>query len=177
MNNNEVAEQLQSCSQELEGIRQLLVGMGDGANPTPYMRRYAVIRASGAIEVGFKKIIADRVDANCAIQARNFIKKKIRDSSLNPKLGQIENILSEFDPRWRKKFEEQIGLGDKPKFNTALTKLVSARNEFAHGGSPNLDIALTIECFEGGCEVLRILDQVVHHEFEEGEDEPMGELE
>lgn len=176
MNNQEVMEQLQSCNQELQGIRQLLIGMGDGANPTPYMRRYAVIRASGAIEVGFKKIIADKVDANCAIQARNFVKRKIRDSSFNPRLGQIENILSDFDPRWRKKFEELIGLGDKPKFNTALNKLVSARNEFAHGGTPNLDIDLTIEYYDGGCEVLRILDQVVHHQFEEGEDEPINDL-
>ena len=177
MINQEVLHQLELCSQELEGIRQLLVGMGAGANPTPYMRRYAVIRASGAIEVGFKKIIADKVDAECAIQARNFVKKKIRDSSFNPRLGQIENILSDFDLRWRKKFEELIGLSDKPKFNTALNKLVKARNEFAHGGSPNVEIEETIECYKGGCEVLRILDQVVHHEFEEGEDEPVNELE
>ncbi|VZR84922.1 hypothetical protein PACF725_2289 [Pseudomonas aeruginosa] len=177
MNNKEVLLQLSACREELKGIHQLLLGMGEGANPTPYMRRYAVIRASGAIEVGFKKIIADKVDADCAIQARNFVKKKIRDSSINPKLGQIENILSDFDQRWRKKFEELIGLGDKPKFNTALNKLVSARNEFAHGGTPNIDIEHTIEYYEGGCEVLRILDQVVHHQFEEGEDEPINELE
>ncbi len=176
MNNREVSAQLETCKQELQVIRQLLIGMGDGANPTPYMRRYAVIRASGAIEVGFKKIIADKVDTGCASQVRSFIKKKIRDSSLNPKMGQIENVLSEFDMRWRKKFEEQVSLGDKPKLVTALTKLVGARNEFAHGGSPNIDICDTISYFEGGCEVLRILDYVVHHQFEEGEDEPTDEI-
>lgn len=176
MNNRDVNTQLQSCSSELEGIRQFLAGMGDAATPTPYMKRYAVIRASGAIEVGFKQIIADKVDSNCAVQVKNFIRKKIRENSVNPKLGQIQNILTDFDSRWSKKFEELISLGDKPRFNGALTKLVNARNEFAHGGTPNIDISSTIDYFNSGCEVLRILDQVVHHEFEEGEDAPPIEV-
>lgn len=177
MNNRDVNEQLQTCARELEGIQQFLNGMGDAATPTPYMKRYAVIRASGAIEVGFKQIIADKVDSDCQVQVKNFIRKKIRESSVNPKLGQIQNILSDFDLRWSKKFEELISLSDKPRYNGALTKLVNARNEFAHGGTPNIDIASTIEYFNGGCEVLKILDQVVHHEFEEGEDEPVVEPE
>lgn len=177
MKNLDVNAQLQICAQELEGIRQFLLGMGDAATPTPYMKRYAVIRASGAIEVGFKQIIADKVDFNCDIQVKNFIRKKIRESSANPKLGQIQNILADFDARWNKKFEELISLGDKPRYNGALTKLVNARNEFAHGGTPNIDINSTIEYFSGGVEVLKILDQVVHHEFEEGEDEPIAEPE
>lgn len=177
MNNREVDAQLHSCASELEGIRQFLLGMGDAATPTPYMKRYAVIRASGAIEVGFKQIIADKVDSDCAIQVKNFIRRKIRESSVNPKLGQIQSLLADFDTRWSKKFEELISLGDKPRYSGALTRLVNARNEFAHGGTPNIDIASTIEYFSGGFEVLRILDQVVHHQFEEGEDEPVEEAE
>ncbi|SEB88374.1 hypothetical protein SAMN05216178_2620 [Pseudomonas saponiphila] len=176
MRNREVERQLQSCSQELEGIKQFLTGMGDAATPTPYMKRYAVIRASGTIEVGFKQIIADKVDADCAIQVKNFVRKKIRENSVNPRLGQIQAILQDFDNRWGKKFEELVGLGDKPRYSGALSKLVNARNEFAHGGTPNIDIASTIEYFNSGVEVLRILDQVVHHEFEEGEDEPVIEI-
>lgn len=177
MRNLVVDKQLILCSEELETIRQFLNGMGDGARPTPYMKRYAVIRASGAIEVAFKQIIADRVDEDCKTQVKNFIKKKIRDSSVNPKLGQIQNMLTDFDIRWSKKFDELISLGDKPKYSGALTILVNARNEFAHGGTPDIDISTTIECFKGGYDVLKILDQVVHHEFEEGEGEAQGDAE
>lgn len=177
MNNREVQDSLEACSEELDGIRQLLIGIGDEARPSPFMRRYAVIRASGAIEVGFKKIIADRVGAGCDVQVTTFLKRKIVDSSINPKLGAIQNTLSDFDPRWRVKFDELIGLGDKPGLTTALTVLVNARNEFAHGGSPDINILETIEHFKGGFEVLKVLDQVVHHVYEEGEDEPvMDEL-
>ena len=175
MRNRDVERQLEACSRELEGIQQFLAGMGDAATPTPYMKRYAVIRASGAIEVGFKEISSEKVDADCAIQVKNFIKKKIRENSVNPRLGQIQSILFEFDGRWGRKFEELIGLGDKPRYSGALSHLVNARNEFAHGGTPNIDIASTIDYFNGGVEVLKILDQVVHHEFEEGEDELTAE--
>ncbi len=167
MNNHSVAQILQDCSDELHNIRALLVGLGDGAKPTPYVKKYAVIRATGAIEVGFKKIIADKVDDGHSIQIKNFIRKKVRESSFNPKFGLIENLLIEFDQRWKDKFDELLALEDKPALKGALAELVNARNEFAHGGNPDIDINKTISCFENGCKVLEILDQVVSFDFEE----------
>jgi hypothetical protein len=167
MNNKEVYQLLKDCSLELENIRSLLVGLGDGAKPTSYVKRYAVIRATGAIEVGFKQILADKVDENCNVQVKNFIKKKVRESSFNPKFGLIESLLIEFDLRWKDKFDELLALEDKPTLKGALTDLVNNRNEFAHGGSPDVDIDRTISCFENGRKVLKILDEVVNYNFEE----------
>lgn len=167
MNNSEVSQILQDCAEELDNIHALLVGLGDAANPTPYVKKYAVIKATGAIETGFKQIIADKVDDGCNVQVKNFIKKKVRESSFNPKLGLIENILIEFDQRWNEKFDELLSLEDKPTLKGALTELVNARNEFAHGGSPDVDIEKTISCFENGRKVLEILDEVVNHDYEE----------
>lgn len=167
MNNNEVSQILSDCSDELENIRALLVGLGDAANPTPYVKKYAVIRATGAIEVGFKQIISDKVDDGCNVQVKNFIKKKVRESSFNPKFGLIESLLIEFDQRWKDKFDELLSLEDKPALKGALTELVNARNEFAHGGNPNVDIEKTISCFENGRKVLKILDEVVNYNFDE----------
>ncbi|MYM64197.1 HEPN domain-containing protein [Pseudomaricurvus sp. HS19] len=167
MNNNEVSQILCDCADELENIRALLVGLGDGANPTPYVKKYAVIRATGAIEVGFKQIIADKVDEGCNVQVKNFIKKKVRESSFNPKFGLIENLLTEFDQRWKEKFDELLALEDRPALKGALTELVNARNEFAHGGNPNVGIEKTISCFENGRKVLKILDEVVNYNFDE----------
>jgi hypothetical protein len=166
MINTEVRKLLDDCLAELESISALLIGIGDGAKPTPYIKKYAVIRASGSIETAFKQIIADKIDQDSHIQVKNFIKRKIRDSSCNPNLGIMENMLSEFDDRWRAKFDELMALDDKPRLKGALTSLVKARNDFAHGGNPDMDIEDTINFFKDGDRVLEILDSVVHHDFE-----------
>jgi hypothetical protein len=165
MNNAEIKKILEDCLAELNGISALLIGLGDGALPTPYIKKYAVIRATGSLEIAFKQAIADKVDENSHIQVKNFIKRKVRDSSCNPKLGMIENMLSEFDDQWRKKFDELMALDDKPKLKGALTALVDARNEFAHGGNPSLSIDETIQYFKDGIRVIEILDSVVHHDY------------
>lgn len=167
MYNKDVEERLAACRDELAGICSLLDGIGESARPTPYVKKYAVIRATGAIEAGFKQIIADKVDEGSRSQVKNFVKKKVRDSSSNPSLGMIEDFLNQFDERWREKFAELLGLEDKPKLKGSLTKLVNARNEFAHGGSPDIEIADTCECFEDGVRVLRLVETVVHYEFDE----------
>jgi len=166
MNNIDVKRLLDDCLAELESISALLIGIGDGAKPTPYIKKYAVIRASGTIETAFKQIIADKIDSECQIQVKNFIKRKVRDSSCNPKLGMIENMLTEFDDRWRSKFDEMMALEDKPRLKGALTNLVEARNDFAHGGNPNMSIDDTISFYRDGVRVLEVLDSVVHHNFE-----------
>jgi len=162
MNNAPVFESLVDCRSELQVIKSFLIGLGRESNPYEYMNRYAVIRASGTIETGFKTIIADRVDEGSHAQVRAFIKRKIRDSSANPKLGVIENMLSEFDDRWRTRFDELMAFEDKLGVQSSLKKLVDARNSFAHGGSTNLELDETIKCFEHGVLVLEILDRIVN---------------
>ncbi len=166
MNNVAVKKILDDCLLELESIAALLIGIGDGAKPTPYIKKYAVIRATGSIEIAFKQIIADKIDRDSHVQVKNFIKRKIRDSSCNPKLGMIESMLTEFDDRWRARFDEQMALDDKPRLKGALTHLVDARNEFAHGGNPDMEIDTTISYYKDGVKVLGILDGVVHHNFD-----------
>lgn len=166
MNNKDVKNLLDDCLKELNEISSLLTGLGDGANPTPYIKRYAVIRATGSIETAFKQTIADKIDKDSRSQVKNFIRKKVRDSSCNPKLNAIENMISEFDDRWRARFDEQMALDDKPRLKGALTALVDTRNEFAHGGSPNLPIDATLQYFKDGVRVIEILDAVVHHDYD-----------
>lgn len=166
MNNLEVNALLAECREELETITALLTGLGDGARPAPYIKKYAVIRATGSIEAGFKQIIADRVDRDSHAQLKNFVAKKIRNSSSNPKLEIIQIMISEFDDRWRARFDEKMALADQPTLKGALTALVKARNSFAHGGAAELPIEQTLECFELGCKVLKILDETVHEIYE-----------
>ena len=162
MNNLEVEQLLQECRNELGSIKALLTGIGDAALPTPYIKKYAIIRATGSIESGFKQIIADRVDRDSHTQLKNFVARKIRNSSCNPRLDMIQGMLTEFDEEWRSRFDEKIALADQPVLKGALTDLVKARNSFAHGGAAELPIDKTIQCFEHACVVLLLLDQTVH---------------
>ena len=166
MNNVEVKKLLDECKEELSVITALLTGMGDAARPTPYIKKYAVIRATGSIESAFKQIIADRVDRDSHAQLKNFIAKKIRNSSCNPRLDMIQNMLSEFDEDWRARFDEKMALSDQPVLKGALTALVKARNSFAHGGAMELPIERTVEYFDLGCTVLSILDETVHEVYD-----------
>lgn len=166
MNNVEVSRLLQECREELGSIQALLTGIGEAARPAPYVKKYAVIRAAGSIEAGFKQIIADRVDRDSHTQLKNFVAKKIRLSSCNPNLDMIQGMLSEFDDVWRARFDEKVALADKPVLKGALSELVKARNSFAHGGAAELPIERTIACFEHGCTVLLLLDQTVHESVE-----------
>ena len=97
MNNLQVSALLAECREELDSIQALLMGIGNAARPTPYIKKYAVIRAAGSIEAGFKQIIADRVDRDSHTQLRNFIARKIRNLSCNPRLDMIQGMLTEFD--------------------------------------------------------------------------------
>jgi len=106
------------------------------------------------------------VDRDSHDQLKNFIAKKIRNSSTNPRLEAIKTILSDFDERWSSRFDEKMALADQPKLKKALTELVKARNSFAHGGVAVLPIEETIEYFEHGCKVLQILDETVHEDYE-----------
>lgn len=166
MNNSAVSLLLDECRDELTVITALLTGYGDAARPAPYIKKYAVIRATGSIEAAFKQIIADRVDRDSHSQLKNFIGKKIRTSSCNPSLGMIESMLSEFDDQWRARFDEKIALADKPTLKGALTELVNARNSFAHGGAAELPIDKTVQYFSSACLVMQILDETVHGDYE-----------
>ncbi len=168
LNHQEVSNILSSCTEELQNIKSIIDGLGEAAKPIPYLKKYAVVRASGAIEISFKQIVADKIDENSHERVKFFIKRKIRDSSSNPKLGNIQNLLSEFDTDWRRRFDEQISLENKQIIEEALKELVNARNCFAHGGeSTILEIDKTISCFENGIKAIKILDTIVH-QIEEG---------
>lgn len=102
MNNHDSMIILNDCYDELNKIREIISGFDSENKAVGYINKYAIIRATGSIEFAFKKIIADKVESGCHDQIKNFIKRKIRESAHNPKLGTIENVLTDFDPRWQK---------------------------------------------------------------------------
>lgn len=169
MNNTESMKILLDCCDELNEIKQLVSSFDDSNKVVSYINKYAIIRATGSIEFAFKKIIADKVENGCHNQIKNFIKRKIRESAHNPRLGTIENVLTDFDLRWQKKFNEKISLENKVALDDSLTKLVTERNSFAHGRDADIGIEEIITNFQNGQKVIKILDETVHFPYDEAE--------
>lgn len=169
MNNTESMKILLDCCDELNEIKELVSSFDDSNKVVSYINKYAIIRATGSIEFAFKKIIADKVENGCHNQIKNFIKRKIRESAHNPRLGTIENVLTDFDLRWQKKFNEKISLENKVALDDSLTKLVTERNSFAHGRDADIGIEEIITNFQNGQKVIKILDETVHFPYDEAE--------
>lgn len=165
MKNTEAFETLDRCLNDLNIVKATLVGLA-GSPAAPYLLKYCVIRASGSIEIAFKKVIADKVDEGSHEQVRTFIRRKIRNSSKNPKLEAMEATLHEFDSRWGKRFTELVALDNRPRLKGALTALVNARNSFSHGGESDLSIDKIIEHFQDGVRAVIFIDSAVNHSYD-----------
>ncbi|MBX7135795.1 MAG: hypothetical protein K1X67_24270 [Fimbriimonadaceae bacterium] len=162
MNNSDVELVLTQCRSELTHIQDSINALGVTSPVSPYLTKYAVIRACGAVEVSFKAIIADFCNKRSKKQVKRYIALKITRSSTNPSHGKIVEMLNQFDENWKLLFKANLGADpSKPHLLDSLQSLVDARNEFAHGGSPTLSINDVIKHFDHARKVLEHVDLVV----------------
>jgi hypothetical protein len=162
MNNADVDLHLAQCRAELDHVQATIGTVGVMSPVTPYLTRYAVIRACGAIEVSFKSLIADFCTKRSKKQIKRFIHLKIRKGSANPSQENIMNILNQFDEDWKRSFKSNLKADpNKQKLLDSLQSLVDARNDFAHGGSPTLTISDVIQHFDHARRVVEYVDAVV----------------
>jgi RiboL-PSP-HEPN len=156
--NKSVSERIELCIDEFSKISSIIDGIGSISHPVPYLTRYAIIRACGAIEYGFKTIISD---VNCdgqSDQVKRFVDQKFRYSSMNPSYSNICKSLSIFDENWVTKFKEELNnKTDKARILDSLESLNDARNAFAHGGSPSTTF-LNIKNYFSDC--VRVLESI-----------------
>jgi hypothetical protein len=163
ISNDSVAERLVSCDEEFEKIDYIIKGMGSMSHPIPYLTRYSIIRACGAIEYGFKTIISDINIKQQSKQLKQFIDIKFRNSSMNPSYTNICKGLSSFDENWKEKFKSNIdALEDKKRILDSLESLNNARNTFAHGGSPSASFVNIQMYFIDSVKVLEALESAVN---------------
>ena len=162
MNNSDVELLLTQCRSELDHVEASIVTLGVMSPVAPYLTKYAVVRACGAVEVSFKALVADFCSKRSKKQVKRYIGLKIVRSSTNPSHDKIVEMLSQFDDNWQKTFKANIGSDpNKAQLLSSLQSLVDARNEFAHGGSPTLSINDVIKHFEHARKVLEHVDTVI----------------
>lgn len=159
ISNSSVEERLCSCEEEFEKIDFIIKGMGSMSHPIPYLTRYSIVRACGAIEYGFKTIISDINLASQTKQLKQFVDIKFRNSSMNPSYSNICKSLASFDEDWKDSFKVNMDkLKDKRKVLDSLDSLNNARNTFAHGGSPTTSFVNVQEYFQDSVKVLEALE-------------------
>jgi hypothetical protein len=137
--------------------------MGAMGHPVPYLTRYSIVRACGAIEFGFKTIISDVNSESQSSQVTNFIDKKFRNSSMNPSYSNICSSLASFDDAWSQNFKsEMAGKEHKSRIMDSLDSLNQARNAFAHGGSPSTSFSNVEKYFEDSVIVLECIERAIN---------------
>src|SRR5690554_8175596 len=105
ISNDSVVERIESCLDEFSKIKSIIDGMGATSHPVPFLTRYSIIRACGAVEFGFKALISDINSENQSEQVKSFIDNKFRNSSINPNYANICKSLAGFDDSWSRKFK------------------------------------------------------------------------
>lgn len=162
MNNPDVDLLLGQCRSELTHVEDSIRALGLTSPVSPYLTKYAVIRACGAVEVSFKALIADFCNKRSKKQVKRYIALKITRSSANPSHEKIVEMLNQFDEIWKSSYKARIGADpDKVHLLDSLQSLVDARNEFAHGGNPTLTISDVIKHFDHARRVIEHVDFVV----------------
>lgn len=162
MKNKSVRSILDATQVELGDIQQLIHLLGVMNNANPYLTRYSIIRACGTLEFAFKALIADSCTKGGRLQTRTFVNTKVRDSSTNPRFGEICRILGEFDENWKKNFKDKVKrIPNSQQCLDSLNSLVEARNQFAHGGTPNMTIDQVVTFYTESRKLIEIIDNVV----------------
>lgn len=161
--NNSVADQILSdCDADLQDALNLIGKYGVFHDIVPYLNKYGIIRACGSIEVAFKTIIADYCDDGSKQQVINFVNAKIRENPANPRYDKICQILKSVDEDWNNEFKTKVkSQSNKTQILFGINSLVDARNDFAHGGNPNVSLNDTYTYFTESKKLIDILDSVV----------------
>lgn len=161
--NKAVSENLDGCVDELGKIKSIIHGIGVMSHPVPYLTRYSIIKACGAIEYGFKTIISDFSLSTQSEQLKNFVDAKFRNSSLNPSYSNICKSLDSFDGHWKSQFKKKVeSLPEKNKILNSLESLNNARNSFAHGGTPSTSFENVNSYFLDCVIILEIIESTIH---------------
>lgn len=149
---------INDCITELNNIKSFI--NNDPFNSmVKYLVAYSVIKSCGTVEIVYKDIIYTHLVKNANREATLYLSKNIKNSSSNPKTGKISSLLEQINPEWKNSFENE--LKDSPD-KGLLNSLVCLRNQLSHGNSITSSIDDVIRYFNSGCNILNILDSIVH---------------
>lgn len=160
MSNEEVTHSVDDCRTEMKKLRTLIDREGTLSPITHYLTKYAAIRCCGALEQGYKSIIADYYE-QYAPELAKFISTHVRESSMNPSFGNIMKILHAFDDDKADAFKRSAArLANAKMLQASLESLNDIRNSIAHGLSVTVSFNEIDTHFSNSVKILECLDGV-----------------
>lgn len=162
MNNLAVRDWLDECNADLLTVLNLVALLGYGNYVVPYLNKYALIRACGAIETAYKSLVADHCSKSSKKEVQNFIDSQVRDRSRNPSYDAVIQMLKAFSGTWSDQYKARISaLPTSAAIISSHKSLVEARNDFAHGGNPSTTVQDVIDYFLHCRVAVEILDDII----------------
>ncbi len=162
MHNSDVQQVLDKCKVDIDNVKKIIDSLGISSNIAPYLSKYSIVRACGAIEIAYKSVIADYCSRRSKPQVKNYIDYHVRESSSNPSYYNIVKTLNAFDKKWASDFKDMTKRHPKSaNLQTSLQSLVDARNDFAHGGNPTVSINDILNYFQDSYEIITLLDSLI----------------
>lgn len=163
MHNSDVQQVLDECSIDVNNVKTIVDSLGVSSNIAPYLSKYSIVRACGAIEIAYKSIIADYCSRRSKPQVKSYINHYIKERSSNPSYDNISKILNSFDRGWANDFRDMVRRHPRSaNLLTSLQSLVDARNDFAHGGNPTVSINDIVNYYQDSYEIINLLDTIIH---------------
>lgn len=163
MINPNVKLSFENCEQELSDLQNIKRVVGTTSLIMMFLTRYSLIKVCGVIELAYKTIIADFCETSQSVQVKNFILNRVRNSSENPTLDNIRRLLSSFDKQWNSDFKQGLNNMDrKDEITASLSSLNNARNDFAHGGNPNITLDDVVKYFNDSFLVIELVDNIIN---------------
>lgn len=159
--NGDIHYKLEDVKLELNEISNI-INKNKTNKISKYLTSYAIIQASGTIEITMKSLIFEYLINGSNKETIKFLENMILESSANPSTGQIQKLLQNINSDWKDKFLTE--LKNKNHLKSDLNSLVQLRNDFAHGNSTSgISIKNVIKYYLSGIEVLEILNNIIYN--------------
>lgn len=129
--------------------------------------KYLSVLVSGYLEQALKEILLEFAGRQNAVRLQSYITGTWPESR-NMKPSNIKDILSHFDTRWAREFEEWLEAGDQ--YKSEISSLVSSRNDIAHGKEANttgVTLRSTRKRLNITLELVDFLERLILKELEE----------
>lgn len=154
---------ISECTSELSDIEQIIQSLPTLAKQKSYLTKYALIKASGTLEMVYRSIIADYFTGFHSPQLENFLDAKVRHGSSSAKYEMMSKLLKMFDESWSDCFKKNVSMrSDSDKIIVSSNSLVRNRHDFAHGQEPTATFNEIKQYYLDTLELIKELDLVVN---------------
>ena len=111
----ELKDLINNCTTELNDIETRISKLPSLDKGILYLTNYALIKASGTVEIVYRSIVADYFLKYNDARIDNFIDASVRRGSMSAKYENMCNLLGKFDKAWADKFKTTVAANSDGK--------------------------------------------------------------